>query len=869
MAFLPQGSVGQIAGAFENNPGALQQRYGVTKQLVDLMALQRINAEQQAIARQMEMDLEQQAASAGLGAPIADQVATETFDNTTKNIAQMAGLGGILNERNAQAGGQPPPPGPMPQGINQVPAPNMERMSGGGIVAFADGAEVEEEEQQKPFGTPDWLIKLLEMLFPSVSQEQFDKRPRGGSDEWLEQQYIRASGIPTPQMEGEEAERWRKNAGPGALPGPHAWTEEEKRAAEEKMLSELARLTEETEAAQRYADIALPRASGGLVSLANGDLVDDAVDSGRLRDLQTNLGPKDTNIALLYKMLDAEGVTDPEERAFIQAIYEQESSSGTDSDIWEEGGGYAKSANMGEMQMSEAARRELERLGLADEGELDLNTREGNIRGGIRYALLGLEKAGRDFGLAATFYYGGYGGLEAAESGQARYDPDDPNMPSTFGYRDEVSDRMNEILGTSSPTPAEVADSGKWDWLKGPMISRGWGRNRQLAADIKQMREANPDMSEEEIWIEYGNQPPVQEMAEVDAARTSEEIAASEAIEASDVQQDDPRMRAFYEALGTGTSEETAASQAIVASDVGDGTDIVEALNDVQQDPEKSGGRPFYNPEGFIPYLKGRWQYNRQIAADIKEIREANPDMRDEELWDIYTKVDPNAGITAQDYETAGTGPNVGQTAQGYADATAGVDPDMRAFYETMGGDKASEAWEESGGLQALNAQGTTTEPSGPRINWDELSDFLTSAQGTTTGSALAAGAQGSKTGRHAREALDRDERLQYAKIEGAVRQIELRMTGELDQIKAEAKANMAQEDRDAVDAAYDTHALSILFINDMERLGMDKLDQVQQDLAMADYVMKWYHNFKSGRAMGMEDYTGRVGPTEVVDTGT
>ena len=464
--------------------------------------------------------------------------------------------------------------------------------------------------------------------------------------------------------------------------------------------------------------------------------------------------------------------------------------------------------------------------------------------------MLGLEKAGGDFELAATFYYGGDKGLKAAESGQEIFDDDDPNMPSTFGYRDEVSDRMREILGTS-PDAVEVAQTNV-----NPRGGRDFWTNENPPR-------AQGLQAERTLWTNESPSP------EVDAARTSEEIAASEAIEASDVQQDDPRMRAFYEALGTGTSEETAASQAIVASDVGDGTDIVEALNDVQQDPEKSGGRPFYNPEGFIPYLKGRWQYNRQIAADIKEIREANPDMRDEELWDIYTKVDPNAGITAQDYETAGTGPNVGQTAQGYADATAGVDPDMRAFYEAMGGDEASEAWEESGGLQALNAQGTTTEPSGPRINWDELSDFLTSAQGTTTGSALAAGAQGSKAGRHAREALDRDERLQYAKIEGAVRQIELRMTGELDQIKAEAKANMAQEDRDAVDAAYDTHALSILFIYDMERLGMDKLDQVQQDLAMADYVMKWYHNFKSGRAMGMEDYTGRVGPTEVVDTGT
>ena len=80
MAFLPQGSVGQVTDAYRNNPGALQERYGVTKQLIDLMAPQRINAEQQAIANQMEMDLGAQANKDG---KIADEVAMETFDNTT------------------------------------------------------------------------------------------------------------------------------------------------------------------------------------------------------------------------------------------------------------------------------------------------------------------------------------------------------------------------------------------------------------------------------------------------------------------------------------------------------------------------------------------------------------------------------------------------------------------------------------------------------------------------------------------------------------------------------------------------------------------------------------------------------------------
>ncbi len=161
-------------------------------------------------------------------------------------------------------------------------------------------------------------------------------------------------------------------------------------------------------------------------------------------------GPRNANIVLLDEMLDAEGITDPTKRAFMQAIYEQESSSGTDPAIWGEGGGYAESANIGDMQMSTIARRELERLGLADEGELDLNTREGNIRGGIRYALLGLEKAGGDPALGATFYYGGYGGLGAAKLGEPRFDPDRSDMPSTLEYGAEVAAMTSEIVSRES-----------------------------------------------------------------------------------------------------------------------------------------------------------------------------------------------------------------------------------------------------------------------------------------------------------------------------------------------------------------------------------------------------------------------------------
>ena len=81
-------------------------------------------------------------------------------------------------------------------------------MAGGGTVSFAEGGEVEE-----PLVPISWLERFLDTLFPpksDVEKEAFENRPRPGSDEWREQQYISSGGIPTPQMQSEDAKRFRE-----------------------------------------------------------------------------------------------------------------------------------------------------------------------------------------------------------------------------------------------------------------------------------------------------------------------------------------------------------------------------------------------------------------------------------------------------------------------------------------------------------------------------------------------------------------------------------------------------------------------------------------------------------------------------------
>ena len=136
------GTVNEIASAFRGNPAPLAERYNVDRQLVDLLALQQINTEQQSIANQMDMELQQQAMASGQGVDIAQQTAQETLDLTSNNMMRMAenaGLGGIINERNAEMAAASG--GMLRQGgLDHIPS-NIKNMSGGGIIAFANGTE--------------------------------------------------------------------------------------------------------------------------------------------------------------------------------------------------------------------------------------------------------------------------------------------------------------------------------------------------------------------------------------------------------------------------------------------------------------------------------------------------------------------------------------------------------------------------------------------------------------------------------------------------------------------------------------------------------------------------------------------------------
>lgn len=131
--FNPQ-AVQQRVDAYQNNPQALMQKYAMSQELLDLLALQQIQKQKQDAARQMAMQMGQ----GGQPPTVADQVEKETFDMTRQDLAQK--LAPVAQAQQMQQ------PGPAQQGIAANPAPNISRrgFAGGGIVAFKDGGDTED-----------------------------------------------------------------------------------------------------------------------------------------------------------------------------------------------------------------------------------------------------------------------------------------------------------------------------------------------------------------------------------------------------------------------------------------------------------------------------------------------------------------------------------------------------------------------------------------------------------------------------------------------------------------------------------------------------------------------------------------------------
>jgi hypothetical protein len=132
------GSVEDRVAAYRGNPAPLQQRYQITQDLLDLLALQKIFSEKKTAARQLQMQMAQHQAAEG------DPGAATVAQQREKEVAQL--VGGVAQQDGAQ---KEAAMRQMMSGIANAPgaaaAAQPQAMAAGGIVGYAgpEGSQVE------------------------------------------------------------------------------------------------------------------------------------------------------------------------------------------------------------------------------------------------------------------------------------------------------------------------------------------------------------------------------------------------------------------------------------------------------------------------------------------------------------------------------------------------------------------------------------------------------------------------------------------------------------------------------------------------------------------------------------------------------
>jgi hypothetical protein len=102
-----------------------QNQAAITPQLLDLLALQKVEADKKAAAQQLAL-------TSGQAQPtVAQGLQQRAMQSARQEIAQKMGLGDLAQAQ--------PPVGPMPQGLAGAPTNLPTEYRGGGIIAFATG----------------------------------------------------------------------------------------------------------------------------------------------------------------------------------------------------------------------------------------------------------------------------------------------------------------------------------------------------------------------------------------------------------------------------------------------------------------------------------------------------------------------------------------------------------------------------------------------------------------------------------------------------------------------------------------------------------------------------------------------------------
>jgi len=147
-------SVNQVARAYQGNPQALEQRTqatnGMTPELIDLLAYQKLQADKKQAANQMAL-------SAGQQPTVAQGMKDEAMSSAREEVTKSMGLPGLMQS----AQGAPQPQGAQPQqppqgaGLPGAQSNLPQQYQSGGIVAFGEGGPAPKSSPEEEQRTSD------------------------------------------------------------------------------------------------------------------------------------------------------------------------------------------------------------------------------------------------------------------------------------------------------------------------------------------------------------------------------------------------------------------------------------------------------------------------------------------------------------------------------------------------------------------------------------------------------------------------------------------------------------------------------------------------------------------------------------------
>ena len=151
--------VGRTVKAYQGNPKALDKKYQMNKELADLIGLQTILSQQEAISRETMLRENQQVGN--LREQYEQKLASNSQDGMAKRIAGVMGAPpkqnqqppmpqGIAGQAPPQQGQRPSMPQgqrpPMGAGIAGQPRPNIRMAAQGGIIGYVGGGTTSTDE---------------------------------------------------------------------------------------------------------------------------------------------------------------------------------------------------------------------------------------------------------------------------------------------------------------------------------------------------------------------------------------------------------------------------------------------------------------------------------------------------------------------------------------------------------------------------------------------------------------------------------------------------------------------------------------------------------------------------------------------------